>query len=156
VAIPLVATEFRERLPALSPDGQWLAYSSDRTGRPEIYVRPFPDVESARIRISTEGGIAPVWANSGRELFYRDVNNALVSARIEQVPTFRVTGRETLFALPPDVYLNSEGHARFYDVAPDDGRFLMGRPIQRDDAPAVERIFLVNNFFEVVKQLVPN
>ena len=60
----------RERHPAPSPDGRWLAYSSDETGQFEIYVQRYPDGADKR-RISTDGGLAPVWSPNGRELFYR-------------------------------------------------------------------------------------
>ena len=65
-AAPLVAsTEFAEAEPELSPDGRWLAYSSNETGREEVFVRPFPNVDSTRIRASIDGGLTPVWARSG-------------------------------------------------------------------------------------------
>ena len=64
---PLVATEWAEQGPALSPDGRWLAYSSEETGRHEVFVLSFPEVDSPRVRISTDGGRRPVWAHSGRD-----------------------------------------------------------------------------------------
>ena len=155
-AISLVATEFQERLPALSPDGRWLTYSSNRTGRNEIYVSPFPNVDSARVLVSIEGGIVPVWAHTGAELFYVDADLTLVSARVETASEFRVTGREALFPLPEGTVLNNAGLARFYDVSLDDQRFVMGRRIERDGGIPAARIFLVNNFFEELKRLVPN
>ena len=76
-----------ERNAAISPDGRWLAYESDRSGRFEIYVRPFPNVEDAEYHITTDGGTAPVWAHNGRELFYWKESGALVS--IMAVPISR-------------------------------------------------------------------
>ena len=58
-------TEFGARSPTLSPDGRWLAYVSNEAGREEIYVRPFPDADSGRWLVSTDGGVEPVWAHSG-------------------------------------------------------------------------------------------
>ena len=66
----LVQTTFTERNGEISPDGRWLAYQSDESGQFEIYVRPFPDVNSGRWQISTGGGTRPLWARRGRELFY--------------------------------------------------------------------------------------
>ena len=65
---PLLETEFTERRPTLSPDGQWLAFESDEEGQREIYVRPFPDVQAGRWKVSTEGGGHPVWSPDGREV----------------------------------------------------------------------------------------
>jgi serine/threonine-protein kinase len=67
---PLVQTPFNEINGEISPDGRWLAYESNESGRLEIYVRPLPDVNSGRWQVSTEGGTRPLWARSGRELFY--------------------------------------------------------------------------------------
>ena len=69
---PLVAAGgFEEVAPALSPDGRWLAYASNESGRYEVYVRPFPDANAGRWQVSRNGGNEPVWAHNGRELFYR-------------------------------------------------------------------------------------
>ncbi|NIP94707.1 MAG: hypothetical protein GWO24_15205, partial [Akkermansiaceae bacterium] len=68
---------YHESAPAISRDGRWLAYQSNETGDWEIFVRPFPDVDSGRWQVSTNGGYSPVWANSGRELFYIDASNNL-------------------------------------------------------------------------------
>src|SRR3990172_6674299 len=92
---PLVATTFNEVSPALSPDGRWLAYSSNESGRYEIYVRPFP-AEGGRGQGSAEGGTEPVWAPSGRELVYRTLAGLTV-ARIRAAPGFEVESRTLAF-----------------------------------------------------------
>ena len=98
-AVPLVATEFNERSPALSADGRWLAYTSGASGRSEIYVRPFPDVGSALVQVSTDGGTEPIWAHSGRELFYRSASG-LVAVEVATEQSVFVAGRqEVLFSL---------------------------------------------------------
>ena len=66
---PVLTGPAAELRPALSPDGHWLAYQSDESGRFEIYVRPFPDVQRAKLQVSAEGGTSPVWRADGRELF---------------------------------------------------------------------------------------
>ena len=78
-----------------SPDGKWLAYESDESGRAEIYVRAFPDADQRR-QISTEGGSGPLWAPSGRELFYRNVNEMLV-VEIDIEQAFRPGRPRVLF-----------------------------------------------------------
>ena len=67
---PLLNTTSSERAPAISPDGRWLAYESDESGRAEVYVRPFPAVDQGLWAISTSGGSEPRWARDGRELFF--------------------------------------------------------------------------------------
>ena len=157
VVIPLVATEYAEHAPAVSPDGRWLAYSSNETGRYEVFVRLFPDVESGKRQVSTEGGMAPRWAHNGRELFYVNGDQGFVVASIETDPDFRVLGQETLFTIPSG-YLLAAG-LNFYDVAPDDERFLMGRNYQADgaeDGGGGPTLVLVRNFFEELTERVAN
>ena len=73
MVVPLAVTEFDELSPVISPNGRWLAYVSNDTGRDEIYVSPFPEGRSGgQVQVSTDGGREPVWAHSGRELFYRN------------------------------------------------------------------------------------
>jgi Tol biopolymer transport system component len=67
---PVLTGPAAELRPALSPDGRWLAYQSDESGRFEIYVRPFPDVQRAKVQVSVEGGTSPVWRADGRELLF--------------------------------------------------------------------------------------
>ena len=151
-AVPLVATpDFAEGEPALSPDGGWLAYSSNETGRYEVFVVPFPDVQSTRVRVSTEGGLGPLWAHSGRELFFVDEDRGMTAARFDPA-SGQVLGLETLFTMPQG-YRVSAG-ANFYDVVLDDQRFLMARPYAGDaEGPATE-VIVVENFFEELKERV--
>ena len=75
VGFPVVASgKFDERAPTISPDGKWLAYQSDESGRDEIYIRAFPDSAAGRRQVSVAGGGEPLWAHSGRELFYRSTD----------------------------------------------------------------------------------
>ena len=83
------ATE-RIEVPTLSPDGHWLAYVSDETGSNEVYVRAFPDVNSGVWRVSTRGGVMPMWADGGRELYYLDENLGLVAAQVDTDSGFQI------------------------------------------------------------------
>jgi serine/threonine-protein kinase len=114
----LLPGSFDEAAPALSPDGRWLAYQSDETGRPEVYVRPYPGL-GARVSISLQGGAEPVWAPSGRELFYR-AGDSLVAVTVDAGAALTVTARRTLFTGS----FMSGGDFREYDVAPDGSRFV--------------------------------
>jgi serine/threonine-protein kinase len=149
-AVPLVATpEFSEQDPTFSPDGRWLAYSSDRSGTREVYVSPFPDIESARVTVSRNGGLGPQWARSGRELFYVDGGGALVAADVEADTEFRVLSSRTLFPTTGAFFTNAG--TDFYDVAPDDQRFLMIRAT--GGAVGNTRHVLVLNFFAEIERL---
>lgn len=156
VPIPLVATaEFAETGPALSGDGRWLAYTSTETGRYEVWVRPFPNVGTAKYSVSTEGGFQPRWAHSGSELFYLTYDREVVAVQTDTVSGFDVVGRQTLFTVPEGFLFSTEGG--YYDVAPNDQRFLMARAYQGEaQEGAGPRFILVQNFFEVLKDRVPN
>jgi Tol biopolymer transport system component len=137
----LAASPYNEAYPALSPDGRWLAYVSDESGRNEVYVRTFPGFTS-KVQVSQDGGSEPVWARNGRELFYRSGGAAtswLVSAAVETSGEFRVTGRSRLFNVAS--YEFAIPHAN-YDVFPDGKSFVMvrqGRPGQ-----SAEIVYLQN------------
>ena len=83
---PLVQSPFTERNGIVSPDGRWLAYEANDSGRFEIYVRPFPDVNSGRWQVSTAGGTRPLWARSGQELFYVSPTGALMRVGVDARP----------------------------------------------------------------------
>jgi serine/threonine-protein kinase len=122
--IAVGATEFEEYAPTIAPDGRAVAYVSDESGRAEVYVRPLPEVRSARVRVSTNGGREPVWSHDGRELFYRDDAGDLVAARFAVAGDVRVVARETLFAATG---YGTEPRDRAVMVAPDDASFYLFR-----------------------------
>ncbi len=122
----LLSSRYTEGWPALSPDGRWLAYQSDESGRPEVYVRTWPRLGD-KVQISQNGGTEPAWSRDGRELFYRSAGGAeprLVAAAIETNPQFRVRTRTPLFSVAS--YEFATPH-RNYDVFPDGRSFLMVR-----------------------------
>jgi serine/threonine-protein kinase len=156
-AVPLLDEEFDESAAALSPDGRWLAYVSTETGSLEVFVRPFPNVRSGKWPVSTAGGVMPMWAHSGRELFFADGGRALIAAEIETAPSFQIGAKDTLFVLPPEFASATTGVTILYDITPDDQRFLMVRRYQGDPEDAQSaRLILVQNFFEELEARVPN
>ena len=84
----LLETEFGEEVPALSPDGRWIAYQSNESGRSEIYVQPFPNVDDGKWQVSTNLGFDPVWSPDGRHLFFATVPFRMMVAEVETEPTF--------------------------------------------------------------------
>ena len=143
--VPLVATRFTEVAPALSPDGRWLAYTSNESGRYEIYVVPFPNTGAAKWAVSTRGGTEPQWSHSGKELFYRDGSRNLVAVTIGTTPTFSLGGSTALFSAAGFAF---DEFGSVYAVAPDDQRFLMIRP---NTANGSDELIVVENWFEELK-----
>jgi serine/threonine-protein kinase len=120
---PLVATPAQETTPTPSPDGRWLAYTSYESGRPEVYVRPFPNVGDGRWQVSARGGGQPRWAAGSGEIFYVSADGMLNAARLASGPAFEVTSRTELFPVAP--YQMSAGFHHDYDVTRDGQRFIM-------------------------------
>jgi Tol biopolymer transport system component len=120
--VPLLTASYDEAMPRLSPDGRWLAYSSNESGSWEVYVRPFPGTESARWQVSTAGGSDARWAHSGRELFYWSPDNRLVAVEVIPGGTF-TTGRRSVLFSGSGYY----GYSSSWDITPDDRRFILIR-----------------------------
>jgi len=142
-------TPFNETAPRFSPDGRWLAYVSDESGRFEIYVQPYPG-PGGKWQISTEGGTEAVWNPNGRELFYRS-GNKMMAVDITTQPSISVGKPRMLFV---GQYLPTPGTLPNYDVSPDGQRFLMLKPVEQAQA-APTQINVVLNWFEELKQKVP-
>ena len=130
-----------------SPDGRWVAYCSNESGRWEVYVEPYPG-PGPKTMISTNGGYKPIWSRDGKELFFRSGGRMMVAAKIETEPQFRVIGHEELFVWENVRYLSNQT----YDVAPD-GRFLM---VKDPKESSHLRINVVLNWFDELKRLVPS
>jgi eukaryotic-like serine/threonine-protein kinase len=145
---PFLTTPFGEGAPVFSPDGRWLAYVSNESGRTEIYVRPFPGPGEA-LTISTDGGNEPVWSATGRELFYRS-GDAMMAVGITTSPAFAVGKPRPLFEKP---FESSFTFWPDYDVTPDGQRFVMVKRIDQDEAPAQINVML--NWLDELKRRVP-
>ena len=146
--IPFQATPFEETHAMFSPDGEWLAYVSDETGRSEVYVRALNGTE--KHQISSEGGTEPVWSRNGKELFYRN-GNRMMAVAVETQPTFRPGATSLLFQKASAGRYFSDLNAN-YDVSLDGRRFLIVEPV---DPFRPTEITLVQNWFEELKRLVP-
>jgi serine/threonine-protein kinase len=143
---PLVASPFAEQYVGVSPDGRWISFVSDQSGRDEVYVRDLAG-EQDQVLVSLEGGSEPVWGPDGKELFYRETgqdNPHLVAARIETSPTIRVASRSRLF--PIGDIVGTGPHAN-YDISPDGKMFAMVRR-----SPAA-RIVVIQNLPALVRRL---
>jgi serine/threonine-protein kinase len=154
---PLLSSPADEAAPALSPDGRWLAYSSDELGRREVFVRPYPNVQAGHFQVSSGGGRAPAWSSDGSELFFiADATNEgadsrrMMVAPIDRGPPFRVLTPQTLFEIDDNYYLANNSIS--YRVADDDERFLMARFL--GEGARIELVF-VQNFFEVLRERAP-
>jgi Tol biopolymer transport system component len=148
--IRFAATNASEAYPEFSPDGRWLAYASDESGRFEIYLRPFPG-NDRRLTISNQGGQAPLWAPDGRELFYWN-NDYTKLMRVDISP-----GQDLSAGIPKVLFEFAAGHAlgiRGYDITPDGRRFLI-RERTKYTPTEVTQLNLVQNWFEEVKRLCP-
>jgi len=147
----LLRDRFSEHNPVLSPDGRWLAYESDESGRYEIYVRPFPDIDSGRTQVSTDGGTRPLWSRDGGELFYLVPPGAVMSAPVTPGPTFSVGAPALVFK--GDYVAPQTGRA--YDVSPDGRRFLMLKNAPAETAEPPRQLVVVQNWAEELERLVP-
>jgi Tol biopolymer transport system component len=145
---PFLETQFREGAPAFSPDGKWIAYVSDESGRFEIYARPFPG-PGEKWPISLEGGNEPVWPRNGRELFYR-AGDAMMAVEVQTTPAFSAGKPRKLF---DKAYERSLALWANYDASPDGQRLLMVRQ-ENASAPATH-INVVLNWLEELKQKLP-
>jgi Tol biopolymer transport system component len=110
-----------ETMPRVSPDGRWLAYEkSGESGQPEIYVQPFPE-SGAPVKVSIGGGREPLWAKSGRALYYRTQDGAVISVAVNPGSSLSLGERRAALAGSYEIDQSHQG----YDVAPDGNQFLM-------------------------------
>ena len=153
---PLLQTKFEERNGIVSPDGRWLAYESNSSGRFEIYVRPFPNAGGGQWQVSTGGGTTPLWARNGKELFYVGPDGALLRVLVEASSATWNAG--TPAKLLEGRYFTAGGGetlGRTYDASPDGQRFLMIKAPGADATAAPPSIIVVQHWDEELKRLVP-
>jgi hypothetical protein len=149
-ATTLVASASAEYAANISLDGRYFAYqSAEHGGRFAVYVRPYPDASSGRWQISTEGGMAPLWSPTGRELFYLDDSNALMAVPVQ------TSGPQFIFGKPAKVFdTKYAGNFYSYDVTADGRRFLMMKDSSASGGDQPRRIVVVLNWSEEVRRRV--
>jgi serine/threonine-protein kinase len=149
----LIVTEFNESDAEISPDGQWLAYGSNLSGREEVYVQRFPPAGQGRWLISTAGGREPLWSPDGRELFYR-TQAGVMRVPVETTSGFAAGAPSLVVAGPYE-----SGGGRSYDISRDGKRFLMIKAAEGIDpdsvAEGLRQIVVVQHWFEDLTARVP-
>ena len=145
---PFLQTRYEETAPKFSPDGEWIAYSSDESGRREVY-EPYPG-PGGKWQISYNGGLGPVWNPEGGELFYRS-GSSMMSVAIDTESGFTAGAPQKLFEGP---YVPTGFSYPNYDVTADGQRFLMLAPVASQSGGATQ-INVVLNWTEELKRLVP-
>jgi len=155
---PLLQSRFAEGNAEISPDGHWIAYQSNDSGRNEIYVRPFPNVNGGRWQISNAGGTRPTWARSGHELFFVAANStALMAVAVQLAPQFSYGNPIALFDTSKYFLSGAVSNGRTYDVSGDGRRFLL---VTNPDAgnsttPTSATMTVVLNWFDELRLKVP-
>jgi dipeptidyl aminopeptidase/acylaminoacyl peptidase len=148
---PFLQTSANEQSGTFSPDGRWIAFTSDQSGREEVYVVPFPG-PGGMWQISTEGGNSPRWRRDGTEIFYLGQRGTLMVAAVDgQQSTFQVRTAGRLF----DAKFRTEnyqgyGTGRVYDVAPDGQRFLINVVVSTAEA-AETPITIITNWTSALR-----
>jgi Tol biopolymer transport system component len=152
VRMPLLEGKHLEKDPRISPDGGWMAYASDESGKYEVYVCAFPEVKKGKWQVSTSGGNTPLWSPDGRELYYR-IGDAAMAVPIETAPTFNF-GKPTVLFQRANIQQPGMDMTdwTYWDISPDGKRFLM---LTDNPAEAPRRINIVVNWFEELKQRAP-
>ena len=144
-------TQFNDSDPMFSPDGRWLAYVSNESGRLEVFVRAFPAPASGqggKWQISNSGGTLPVWSRNGRELLYR-AGDQIMSI------SYTVNG-DSFVAEKPRVWVAKLGGATGFDLAPDGKRLVVLAPVAGADASKQEHtVVFLQNFFDELRRRVP-
>ena len=129
----------------VSPDGRWIAYMSDESGRWEVYVRPFPSTALAKRQVSVNGGLVPAWSHDGREIFFQSPTGHMMAAEVQAGTSFTVGALHDLFEITGMV---SGTLGAYFDVSPDGRRFLM---IRNSERARPDQLVVVENAFEVIE-----
>jgi dipeptidyl aminopeptidase/acylaminoacyl peptidase len=154
---PLIQEEYSVLQPRISPDEKWVAYTAfDKSSKHDIWVRPFPDVTKKQ-QISAGGGDSPLWSPDGQKLFYRNGDSVMmVKVNSSQSPDFIVEKPVRLFQgtyIPADLSLGSNDFHP-WDLNPNDQRFLMIKEYKSGAKDTLQRINIVTNWFEELKDRI--
>ena len=148
-----LATPAREFMASFSPDGHWLAYTSNESGRDEVYVRPFPPTEGVARLVSIGGGAGPVWAPNGKTLYYRGASGFIMAASVTLNAAFAAGRPEPLFRFGGIYRMSNTATA--YDIHPDGTRFIMVSASDDQKAGSPHQVQVVLNWLEELPRLVP-
>jgi Tol biopolymer transport system component len=150
---PLLREKYDQLYPRISPDGRWMAYTSNESGEDRVYVRPFPDVNKRKWPVSTSGGYNALWSPDGRELFYY-TGDAVMAVPVETEPDFKPGKPEVLFR---GSYYCPAGFSDiiYWDIDPNGKRFLIVKEAKQARTEVPRKINIVVNWFEELKQRVP-
>ena len=151
---PLLHTPFSEQNGEVSPDGRWLAYQANDSGRAEIWVRPFATVNGGHWQVSVGGGFQPLWSPDGREVFYRDLTGAMMRVAVERGTGWAAGTPTKLFGAGQYYFGYGEAFGRTYDISRDGRRFLMIKDVARDPT-STPTILVVQNWFEELEARLP-
>ncbi len=145
-------TSANERYPAVSPDGRWIAYTSDESGRYEVYVRPFPG-PGGKWQISSGGGTLPIWSHSGRELFFESPDSHIIVTDYDGEKESFVSGKPRLWS---NQQLRDISGVLNYDLAPDGKRFAIFPELKAsiEEKGSIHVSFL-ENFFDELRRRAP-
>ena len=152
--VPVLVTPFDENAFVFSPDGKWMAYESDETGRREIFVRPFPNTRDSKVQVSDAGGVTPRWSRDGRELYFVSADDHLMSVAVRTGPAFRAGEPARLFKIPQATRDLVRSWYTPWDVTPD-GRFMMVRHAAESSEGSEPPLIVVHNWFAELKTKVP-
>jgi serine/threonine-protein kinase len=146
--VPLLASRFTEKNPAVSPEGKWLAYASNESGRDEVYVRPFPNTNDGRWQISTAGGAQPRWSPDGRTLYFLDPTSRMIAVGVTTGALFAVGESKPLFDASG---FTLEAFHQAYDLTPDGRFFLFLAPRRTADGSATPHLVRVDHWFRDIE-----
>jgi hypothetical protein len=132
--VPFLQTEFTEMHGSLSPNGRFIAYTSDQSGRFEVYVQTFSD-RTGRWQISAKGGSEPTWRRDGKELFYVAADRQMMSVQVDMDAIFDAGVPRALF--PTHIPALSTPYRSNYVPAADGQRFLVNTVVEGSDAPPI-------------------
>jgi len=149
---PFVNSAFTEAYPAFSPDGRWLAYMSNESGNPEVYVRPFPG-PGGKWQVSTGGGGQPKWSRNGKELFYRTEDSKIMVVTYTAFGDSFQADRPQLWS--PGQFTERGAGNNNFDLHPDGKRFAVLKAPSTEQAAAVNKVSFIFNFFDELRRKLP-
>ena len=146
-------SDFDERSPSFSPDGKWMAYSSNESGTFEVYVRRFPD-KGGKWQVSNSGGAYPMWSRSGHELFFETLDAHIMTASYAFKNDSFVADKPRAWS--PKALVNLVNSSKNFDLAPDGKRIAALMPVETPEDPGAQNhVTFLLNFLDELERRVP-